>query len=198
MKSALILLLRALIHVAAVLPKHAVWVSADTPSRNDEVNELGQKIYDYDTTWAVKSNHLSDQFGDKQGLYDEYLAGCQAAAGKQAHAACVSGEETRLRMDNFQPMAMRNYTKMGFKKIRAPKEMFDLLKDFWDKNRDEAEIEWKTINPYHNMWDAPPYILDIQNPKHGGGDKLKHEVWSAARKVLEEWTGMHLAPCSIW
>ena len=40
-------------------------------------------------------------------------------------------------------------------KIRAPPELFELIMNFFEENKDKAEVEWKRINTYHNMWESP-------------------------------------------
>ena len=48
---------------------------------------------------------------------------------------------------------LKNYTKMGFTKIRAPDHVFELIKNFWDLNKDRAKPErWPTGNIYTNHW----------------------------------------------
>lgn len=38
---------------------------------------------------------------------------------------------------------LKNYTSLGFKKIRAPEAFFQLIKDFWDTNKHlEKEEDW--------------------------------------------------------
>jgi prolyl 4-hydroxylase len=164
-----------------------------------EKNSFDQDTYGFDVSWAIRTPHLSSEMGDKQGLYDDFMHKCRAAAGEEkAPYACDAGEEYRLKMNTYQPMSMRNYTKMGFKKIRAPEETFKILKDFWDTNRNKNQTEWKSLNTYHNLWDSPSAIVDIQQPSFGGGPHVTTQVWESARQTLEEWTGMHLSPCSIW
>lgn len=161
-----------------------------------EFNDLNQEIYGLDTSWAVKSKNL--EWPHIQGLYDDFITNCHTAAGRKAKSICEVGEDFRLKMNNYQPQSMRNYTKLGFKKIKAPKETFALIKEFWEANRERNETEWHSINTYHNMWHAPPTIINIQEPSAGGGPDLTQKVWESARLTLEEWTGMHLSPCSIW
>ena len=165
-----------------------------------ERNSLGQEIYDIDASWAIKSNNLSTALGDKQSLYNSFVQGCRVAAGtyEKSENDCRAGEDFRIKMNNQQPMSMRNYTKNGFLKIKAPAKTFKLIKDFWEQNREKNETEWHNVNTYHNMWDSPPTLINIQDPGHGGGPELSNAVWESARQTLEEWTGMHLSPCSIW
>jgi len=161
------------------------------------LNELNQEIYGPDVSWAIRTKEL--KWGNTQSLYNDFIEECRKAAGpKKAKYVCDQGEDFRIHMNTFQPMSMRNYTRLGFKKIRAPEEAFSLIKDFWDKNKHKNESEWHSINTYHNMWSSPPTIVNIQEKKHGGGPDVTSKVWEAARQSLEDWTGMHLSPCSIW
>jgi len=47
--------------VSALLLLLTVAVTAD-------LNEIGQKSYDIDSSWAIHSSNLADTFGDKQAL----------------------------------------------------------------------------------------------------------------------------------
>jgi len=165
-----------------------------------EINSLGQEIYDFDNSWAIMSDQLSGVFGNKQALYDDFMDQCRHAAGeKKAKSVCDDGEKQRIHMNRLQPAGMRNYTELGFAKIRAPEAVFSLIAKFWEENKHLAETEWKALNPYHNMWAAPPELVSVQDEKiPGGGEHLQSQIWESSRKVLEEWTGQHLAPCSMW
>mmetsp|Transcript_26147 Transcript_26147/g.43609 ORF Transcript_26147/g.43609 Transcript_26147/m.43609 type:complete len:446 (+) Transcript_26147:230-1567(+) len=170
-----------------------------TTTNAAEVNDLNQEIYDYDVSWAVKSKTI--EWPHVQSLYNGFIDNCRVAAGtpKKAAQICEDGENFRLNMNSHQPTSMRNYTRMGFKKIKAPLETFRLIQDFWQTNREQHnETEWHSINTYHNMWHAPPDIVNIQLAESGGGPNITQKVWESARLTLEEWTGMHLSPCSIW
>jgi prolyl 4-hydroxylase len=92
-----------------------------------------------------------------------------------------------------------NYTHQGYEKIRAPKELFDLVHDFWVKNKHLAEVEWKNINTYHNMWEVPPSIVMMNDENvPGGGSALQSKIWNIARPLMEEWTGQELSPVSLY
>ena len=165
-----------------------------------ELNSFGQEAYDFDSSWAIKSESLSSTFGDKQALYDSFINGCREA--DATHGASYAGscdEGRRLLMNRKQPMGMRNYTKLGFAKIRAPEEVFSLLENFWRQNNHLDVKEWSDLNTYHNMWEAPTTLVDAQDENFpGGGDELAQKIWESARQVIEEWTGQRLAPCSLW
>jgi hypothetical protein len=139
-----------------------------------------------DASWAVVSNTLSDP--NAQAVYDEFIEGCRRAAGSpdRAKNMCDEQELYRMRMNLHQPQSVLNYTETGFLKIKAPDAVFQLIKDFWDANRDEQSIEWETINPYHNMWDSPPTILRVDNRTlKGGGTQLQAAISNAARDAME-------------
>lgn len=83
---------------------------------------------------------------DVKQRYDEYIQGCvdyynsfERPKGKR----CTSGEAERIDMTQRQPRSVYNYTELGFTKIRAPENVFKLIKEFWDTNRgNETEEKW--------------------------------------------------------
>lgn len=89
--------------------------------------------------------------GDMQKKYDDYIQGCvdyynrKNGKGKR----CLHTEQDRIAMTLRQPQSMRNYTSTGFLKIRAPDHVFQLLKDFYEKNRGYEKPEnWAPGNIY--------------------------------------------------
>jgi hypothetical protein len=79
--------------------------------------------------------------GDRQSFYEENIRGCVQHYGKQGGSRCLMTEKTRVAMSLRQPQSVVNYTSLGFTKIRAPDEVFSLLKEFWETNKDFAAIE---------------------------------------------------------
>ena len=69
--------------------------------------------------------------GDRHSAYMKHLKGCRETYPDSKHNACDRFEYERLLMNRRQPQSMQNYTETGFQKIRAPKEVFDLIQDFW-------------------------------------------------------------------
>jgi hypothetical protein len=65
-----------------------------------EVNELGQESYHIDSSWAITSDKLASTFGDKQKLYDDYMAGCREMAGEKKWAC---DDSYRIQMNRDQP-----------------------------------------------------------------------------------------------
>jgi len=155
-----------------------------------------------DASWAVTHPTVSDMLGGHiLPIYNNYIEGCTKAATEQYNTPhfCADDEITRLDMNTYQPKSVYNYTKMGYQKIKTPPELFKMIRDFYDANRGKDEIEWKTINPYHNMWESPPTIMLTNQEKwEGGGRILQNKIWDAAREVLQEWSGHKLNPVSLY
>lgn len=137
--------------------------------------------------------------GNKQKDYDDFLEGCHKQYPKYKQA-CDSTERDRVEMSIRQPASMQNYTDIGFKKIRAPEAMFNMLKKFWEENKDKKTNEnWPKGNTYTNHWLAPTYMVSVENTKlRGGGSVLKQMIWDAARDTIQEWTGEELTQCSLY
>ena len=137
--------------------------------------------------------------GDKRKFYDEFMEGCRQKYKKYSRA-CDSTESDRVAMSLRQPPSMQNYTDIGFKKIKAPPEMWKMIKNFWDKNKDKKMPEnWNKGNTYTNHWAAPTYMVSVENSSlRGGGGILKQAIWDAARDVIQEWTGEELTQCSLY
>lgn len=137
--------------------------------------------------------------GDKQTPYDELVEGCVKHYEPQG-STCRYTEQSRIEMNVRQPKSMQNYTDLGFKKIRTPPEVFKLVKEFWERNKDNKGPEnWGTGNTYTNHWKAPTHMVSVENTGlRGGGQRLKQKIWDSAKETLEQWTGERLTPCSLY
>jgi prolyl 4-hydroxylase len=60
---------------------------------------------------------------------------------KKQASRCDGTEEDRLEMSLRQPQSMVNYTNTGYKKIRAPEKLYDLLLRHWTTNQDKKTQE---------------------------------------------------------
>jgi len=78
---------------------------------------------------------------DTQAEYERLIEGCADHYGPHKGQRCYANEDERIAMNLRQPKSMVNYTELGFTKIRAPPEVYALIKEFWDDNRDKAIIE---------------------------------------------------------
>jgi len=125
--------------------------------------------------------------GDRQKVYDHYIEGCRK---RYPGPACDDSEKARVEMSIRQPQSMVNYTTMGFKKIRAPKPLMDLLLDFWGKNENKTKAEgWSHGNSYVNHWENMSYMASVEDTKlDGGGQTLKRMIWHASEEIIQNWT----------
>ncbi|KAL3895610.1 MAG: hypothetical protein SGARI_007398, partial [Bacillariaceae sp.] len=108
-----------------------------------------------DCSWPIHSNSLNcgDLLGDRQAVYDEYMEGCRQKWGPNGAKRGDANEEDRIEMSRRQPQSMVNYTSTGFKHIKAPPKVWNLLSDYWNKNKDDKKPEeWGMGNVYTNNW----------------------------------------------
>lgn len=173
-------------------------IKESTGETNLATNEKDEYYSAFDSaSWAVTSNDLSPLLGaHKQSLYDDYISACDAAIVKEGkgHAGiCTNNDKQRMRMNRDQPSSVYNYTKNGYAKTRAPADLYNILKAFFDKNRHRAQIEWKEYNVYHNAWEAPPTFVDV-HPENVGKKSLTSVIEDKVKPILEEWTGQRLSP----
>jgi len=137
--------------------------------------------------------------GDKQSFYKDFLKGCTEAFGKKGKR-CIQTELDRIAMTLRQPQSMQNYTKVGYKKIKAPPDVWSLIKKFWDTNKDNPKLEtWGVGNTYTNNWKSHSKMVSVEDSGlRGGGSRLKQKIWDAAKSTISEWTGHELTQCSLY
>ena len=141
------------------------------PLPGQEVNDLGQPTYGVDVSMPIHHGKISDNFawlphnvdpennptpkeyegkpiqylGDRQEWYDDFMKGCNEHYGNgRSYSGCQITEEDRVEMSLRQPEGMHNYTEMGFKKMKAPKAVWEKVKAFWEDNKDQKN--WKAEN----------------------------------------------------
>jgi prolyl 4-hydroxylase len=206
-----IVLLMFVIIISGILTTLLFFPKSGTVVANSSNSNATRKLYEdgsyvytaFDSaSWAITSNILSPILGtDKQSLYDDYIVQCNEAISKKNEDegtttdsnVCNINDEYRQKMNAYQPKSVFNYTKGGYTKTRVPSDLFDLIKEFFNKNRHLAEIEWKQYNVYHNAWSVPPTIVRLQKEKI-----LINQIQEQVKPILEEWTGMHLSPVSTY
>ena len=116
--------------------------------------------YGVDVSFPIHHNfigqnlHISDTlriFGPRKlELYNEYINGCKekyAPLGKSHE--CTHNENERIRLNSNQPGQMTNHTEVGFKKIRVPDELWNVLQKFWAETMDEAGGDIKKLEEEH-------------------------------------------------
>ncbi|KAL7541309.1 hypothetical protein ACHAWF_006902 [Thalassiosira exigua] len=188
------------------------------PLPGQEVNGLGQPTYGVDVSFPIHHMQISDNYawdrkegekpvqylGDKQAEWDAFLKGCEEHYGgtNKAYSACRATEQDRVEMALRQPKSMQNYTELGFKKIRAPPEVWEKVKKFWDDNKDRKnwkDENWPKGNTYTNHWKAPTYMVSVEDTRlRGAGSNIKRKIWNAAKDTIQEWTGEQLTECSLY
>lgn len=155
--------------------------------------------YGVDCTFPIHYKNLrcGNLLGDRKKVYEDYMQGCYDAFDKYV---CDDYENERIAMSLRQPAGMLNYTSTGFKKMRAPENLFKLLKDHWDRNNHlRKEETWGRGNIYVNHWAAPTYMVSVEDSTlPGAGYDLKAAIWEGARPIIEEWTGMEQQPSSLY
>jgi hypothetical protein len=84
--------------------------------------------------------------------------------------------------------------------IKAPENVWKLIKQFWDSNHDKAKAEnWGVGNTYTNNWKVPTKMVSVEDSGlRGGGSGLKQKIWNAAKETIQEWTGQELTQCSLY
>lgn len=200
-----VIIISGILTTLLFFPKSGTVVANSSNSNaTRKLYEDGSYVYTaFDSaSWAITSNILSPILGtDKQSLYDDYIVQCNEAISKKNEDegtttdsnVCNINDEYRQKMNAYQPKSVFNYTKGGYTKTRVPSDLFDLIKEFFNKNRHLAEIEWKQYNVYHNAWSVPPTIVRLQKEKI-----LINQIQEQVKPILEEWTGMHLSPVSTY
>ena len=109
--------------------------------------------YGVDCSWPIHGDlksECSDLFEiDRQSVYEEYMQGCREKWGEKGARRCDANEKDRIEMSKRQPQSMVNYTSTGFKKIKAPKPLWDMIRSYWEKNKDDMKEEnWGIGNIY--------------------------------------------------
>jgi hypothetical protein len=130
-----------------------------------------------DASFAINSRDISDRLGSNRSRhYEDFMNGCRRAAGSKSAAFryCEAEDNWRMQMNTYQPRSVYNYTRTGFLKLKAPSRVFRIINEFWQRNKDQAILEWAMPTPYHNNWEAPPTILRVDNQSlAGGGPRLQ-------------------------
>ena len=110
-------------------------------------------------------------------------------------------EEQRIDQCFDQPQRQHNYTELGFKKMKVPDNVWELVSQFWQANKDKPSNEnWPRGNTYTNHWESPTEFVSVEeNSRIGGGGALKAKIWEGMKPILTEWVGgEELQPTSLY
>jgi prolyl 4-hydroxylase len=124
-------------------------------------SQCAEEDYGVDCSWPITSTNFrcGDRLGDRKKVYEDFMNGCREHYGKKGDR-CDTVEQDRLEMSLRQPQSMVNYTSTGYKKIKAPKEVMELLIKHWERNKDKKKPEqWFLGNTYVNHWTAPTSMV---------------------------------------
>jgi prolyl 4-hydroxylase len=162
----------------------------------------GQEVqYGVDCSFPIHSKEFrcGNILGDQKKKYDDFMDGCRKYYGDKGNR-CDDTEDERIEMSIRQPQSMINYTSTGYTKIKAPKEVFDVLSSFWETNQHNTKNEtWAVGYTYTNHWESPTFLVSVEDTTLlGGGFALKSKIWDAAKSTLEQWTGMEQKPTSLY
>jgi prolyl 4-hydroxylase len=123
--------------------------------------------------------------GDRQSFHEAYMKGCRDHFGLLKGIICGSNDADRIQMNLRQPQSMQNYTNIGFAKIKAPKELYNAILQFWERNKNNGKEEvWGVGNIYTNNWVSKSDMISVEDyTLRGGGAALKKKIWDNANTV---------------
>jgi hypothetical protein len=166
---------------AALISKTYCQLNEHQPTPDDEyylVRSDGALSYGVDVSWPIQHSQTSSNFawlphninpeehpvpetyrgmpvqplGDRQKIYEEAMQGCRDYYQERGYM-CDATEESRIESNLRQPSQMTNYTELGFKKIRTPTALFQLIQDFWEANKHLATKEELVRNTEYKNYD---------------------------------------------
>ena len=106
-------------------------------------------------------------------------------------------EEDRIQGNLEQPALVVNYTSTGYLKVTAPKEVSDILTQFWESNKHLQEEEGNT--GIINQLDIPTAMVSLDDESlRGSGERIKQAIWDATRPIVSDWTGQQLVGSSVY
>jgi hypothetical protein len=94
--------------------------------------------YGVDCSFPIhyKNFRYDNLLPDQERIYQEFMKGCYE---KYSQRHCDDYENDRIKMSLEQPQSMVNFTSTGFKKIKAPEHLYNMLKNHFDRN--EAQMK---------------------------------------------------------
>lgn len=153
--------------------------------------------YGADVTFPIHHSIDRSKYAYYSDRYRKLMQGCY---NKYSVPECDSYEHDRLEMNLNQPPVQHNYTELGFKHVRLPSTLYEIIKEYYDKHKDREQIEnWPQGNTYVNHWDSPTYMVSLED-RQGlrGGKPLRQQIWDSLKPILEEWTGHRLESTSLY
>ncbi len=132
-------------------------------------------------------------------FYEQYQKLMKGCAKEYSKEECEANEKDRLRMNRDQPKTQHNYTVIGFKHIKVPEDVWQMITNFYNQNKDNAKLEkWYRGNTIVNTWESPSYMVSFENSQFRGGNNVKGKIWETVKPIIEEWVGRKVEPTSLY
>ena len=97
--------------------------------------------------------------------------------------------------------SLANFTQVGYQKFCAPTEIFQKIRDFYNKNKDKEVFEGVDFvgNTMLNYWKIEQKSVAVYKPElEGGGLKFAEEIYDALFPIVTEWIEAYdLVPSSM-
>jgi hypothetical protein len=180
------------------------------PSRPETMSHR----YGSDVSWPMQQhvtiNDNEDSINDirlKYPNYVEYMMGCYEQYDVKS---CRDQEAVRIQRNHNQPkMVPTNYTTTGYSKVKAPVDVYNILREYWDRHSTthlqlEPYMETNHVHVETNHWSAPTKVLHM-NTLHMNSDvstmthaqqslpymSLSHHrtMIEQVRTILQQWIG---------
>lgn len=138
-------------------------------------------------------------FGElSPGTCSELGPRIKPATDAETMASRRAAEEGRKQSIRTDPGSLPHFTKIGFKKMRVPTDVWDTIMTYYDDNKQSPKLEmWGRNNVYTNNEEAPSYMVNV--PESWIKGSIKNKVWEGIRPTLEEWAGdIELEPTALY
>ena len=166
----------------------------DIDGQPDEEDAKAEMQYGVDVSYPIHHGLESGTF-----QWERWHRSMEHCAKRYSKGSCDANERSRMQLNRVQPPLQRNYTELGYAKLKAPEGSYRRLKTFFDQFRNnEQEEAWPAGNTYTNHWDVPTYMISLEDQRLRGGLALKTQIWNEVQAILEEWTGQKLKQTSLY
>ena len=169
-------------------PIHSFSVSTNYPWLPHNVNHT-----------SVSEEYLNSPIqplGDRQTMYNDFMKGC---FDKYSTVDCMECEKGRIASNLERTKNMVNFTELGFKKVKAPREVFQHIQEFYNNNFHLKELEGNEIGETtNNHWISPTYMVNMENSNLRGGEELRKQIWSSVEDEISEWVNLELKTSALY
>lgn len=152
--------------------------------------------YGPDMSWPMQQDDADALYegplGHQLDTYRDYMDGCYE---RYSRELCDANDEERIEHNLNQPRYQVNFTHAGYAKIRAPTQVYTILRDYWNQyNTTRSMVEtWDTGNVYVNHWEAPTTHVPLDLPQ-----SQRQVLLDELKRVLEQWSQTTLIATSVY